>query len=231
MLKEAIILAGGLGTRLRDVVTDLPKSMAPVNDIPFLDYVLRFLSHYKIKKITLAVGYMSDRIVAHYGKTYNYSIEKEPLGTGGAIRLAIEKCHSKDVLVLNGDSFFDFNLNSFYNMHCTFHSDCSLAVRKVPDASRYGTIKSGTGSTIKAFREKDGLAKEGFISAGVYLLDREKFLSKTPKEKPFSVEKDFFEKKINELNIFGFTYDGYFIDIGIPADFEKAQHDFKEFKY
>ncbi len=231
MLKEAIILAGGFGTRLKEVVADVPKPMAPVNGKPFLDYLLKYLAHYKIEKITLSVGHLSEKIVSHYGDKYQYSVEKEPMGTGGGIRLAMEKCHSKDVLILNGDSFFDINLNAFYNMHGTFHSDCSLAVRKVANAARYGTIKSGNNCIIKAFREKDGVEGPGNISAGVYMLDREKFLSKTPAGQPFSIEKDFFEKKINELNIFGFTYEGYFIDIGIPTDFEKAQHDFKEFKY
>ena len=231
MLKEAIILAGGFGTRLREVVNDMPKVMAPVNGKPFLDYSIAYLKHYGVQKIILSVGYLSEKIIAHYGKDFSYSVEKDPLGTGGGIRLAMEQCHSKDVLVLNGDSFFDINLNSFYSQHGTFHSDCSLAVRKVDNAARYGTIKLGDHGVIKSFREKDGLEKPGLISAGVYLLEREKFLSKTPAGTPFSIEKDFFESKASELNIFGFEFKGYFIDIGIPTDFAKAQEDFKGFEY
>ncbi|HWY37446.1 MAG TPA: nucleotidyltransferase family protein [Bacteroidia bacterium] len=231
MLKEAIILAGGFGTRLKEVVADVPKPMAPVCNKPFLDYLLKYLAHYGIEKITLSVGHMAEKIISHYGDKYTYSVEKDPLGTGGGIRLAMEKCQSKNVLVLNGDSFFDINLNSFYNSHCTFHSDCSLALREVPNAARYGTIKPGSMNAIKAFREKTGIEREGIINAGVYLLNREIFLQKTPPEKNFSIEKDFFETRLNELNIFGFIHNGYFIDIGIPEDFTKAQHDFKEFKY
>src|ERR1035437_1915129 len=249
MLKEAIILAGGFGTRLRDVVADLPKSMAPVNDKPFLDYQLKFLKHYGIEKIVLSVGYLSEKIIAHYGTNFeglqiSYSIEKEPLGTGGGIRLAMEQCHSKNILILNGDSIFDFNLLSFYNTHCNFASNCSLALRKVENAARYGTVAlspfEGGGAQsrgmsnhvqIHSFHEKDGQEKPALISAGVYIIDRKFYLEKTISAKPFSIEKDFFETRLHELNILGFEQQGYFIDIGIPEDYKRAQHDFKAFKY
>lgn len=236
LLKEAIILAGGFGTRLRNVINDVPKSMAPINGKPFLNYQLKYLKHYGIKNIVLSVGHLAEKIIEHYGNNYeglqiSYALEKEPLGTGGGIRLAMEQCHGKDVLVLNGDSVFDINLNGFYNTHCTFHSDCSLALRKVENAGRYGTIKLGEYSVIKAFKEKDNIEKPGIISAGVYIIDRDFFLQKTIASKPFSIEKDFFETRINEINIFGFEQQGYFIDIGIPEDYQRAQHDFKTFKY
>ncbi len=236
MVNEAIILAGGFGTRLKSVVFDVPKPMALVNERPFLDYQLLFLKHYGIKKVILSVGHLHEKISDHYGTDFegleiDYSVEKDPLGTGGGIRLAIEKCTSKSVLVLNGDSFFDINLNSLNNQHGMFLSDCSLALRKVENASRYGTIKQGSNCTIISFTEKTGEEKPGYINAGIYILNKEVFLQKTPAGKNFSIEKDFFEKKIKELNIFGFPYQGYFIDIGIPEDYEKAQNDFKEFKY
>ena len=141
------------------------------------------------------------------------------------------KCNTKNVLVLNGDSFFDVNLNKYYHQHTSFHSDCSLALRKVDNAARYGTIKLGDMNVIKKFKEKDSIEKEGLINGGVYILNRELFLAKTMANNPFSIEKDFYETKINELNIFGFEYDGYFIDIGIPEDYTKAQDDFKRFTY
>ncbi len=249
MLKEAIILAGGFGTRLRDVVADVPKSMAPINDKPFLDYQLKYLKHYGIEKIVLSVGYLSEKIIAHYGTNFeglqiSYSIEKEPLGTGGGIRLAMQQCNSKDVLVLNGDSIFDFNLNSFYTSHCGFHSNCSLALHKVENAARYGTVTlspfEGGGSQsrgmsnqirIHSFNEKDGQEKPALISAGVYIINRNFFLKETIAATPFSIEKDFFETRLHETTIFGFEQQGYFIDIGIPEDYKRAQHDFKEFKY
>ena len=236
MLKEAIILAGGFGTRLRDVVADVPKPMAPVCEKPFLDYLFNYVKYYGVEKVVLSVGYLSEKIITKYGNTFeglqiSYSIEKEPMGTGGGIRLAIEKCIGKDVLVLNGDSFFDINLNSFYDSHCKSQSNCSLSLRKVENASRYGTVELGKGKEIAGFKEKDGQEKPGIINAGVYILNRDLYLQKTPPTKNFSIEKDFFEKKLSELKIFGFEQEGYFIDIGIPEDYKRAQHDFKEFNY
>lgn len=236
MLKEAIILAGGFGTRLQSVVSDVPKPMAPVNGEPFLNYVFSYLKYYGIQSVVLSTGYLANKISSYYQNDYSsigiqYTKEETPLGTGGGIRLAMEKCKSKDVLVLNGDSFFDVNLNVYYQQHGSFHSDCSLALRKVENAARYGTIKSGDMSVIKAFREKDGLEKPGLINGGVYILDRQIYLSKTPENTAFSIEKDFFETRIQELNIFGFEHQGYFIDIGIPEDYTKAQDDFKRFTY
>lgn len=236
MLTEAVILAGGFGTRLQQVVNDVPKPMAPVNAQPFLNYIFAYLKHFGIKRVVLSTGYLADKVVDYYKDEFNgiqiaYTREESPLGTGGGIRLALEKCHTKNVLVLNGDSFFDVNLNRYYNQHASFKSDCSLALRKVDDAARYGTIKLGDMGVIKAFREKDGEEKSGLINGGVYILNRELFLNKTKPGINFSIEKDFFETRINELNIFGFEHPGYFIDIGIPEDYTKAQNDFERFEY
>jgi D-glycero-alpha-D-manno-heptose 1-phosphate guanylyltransferase len=235
LLKEAIILAGGFGTRLQAVVSDVPKPMAPINNEPFLNYVFDYLLHYKIEHVVLSTGYLADKISDYYINEYrgikiSYTKEETPLGTGGGIRLAMEKCYTSDVLVLNGDSFFDVNLNQYFNQHISFHSCCSLALRKVDNAARYGTIKLGNGF-IKEFKEKDSIEKEGLINGGVYIINRELFLNKTEALKSFSIEKDFFETRINELNLMGFEYEGYFIDIGIPEDYNKAQIDFKNFNY
>lgn len=236
MLKEAIILAGGFGTRLQTVVSDVPKPMAPVYNEPFLNYVFNYLKHYNIEHVVLSTGYLSEKISQYYKKEYkgikiSYTKEVEPLGTGGGIRLSLEKCLTNEVLVLNGDSFFDINLNSYFNQHTSFKSDCSLALRKVDNASRYGTIKLNDSSIIKEFKEKENIEQPGLINGGVYILNRELFLRETVANKAFSIEKDFFEKRINEITIFGYEYQGYFIDIGIPEDYKKAQLDFKNFKY
>lgn len=236
MLKEAIILAGGFGTRLQSVVSDVPKPMAPINTIPFLNYIFDYLKFYNIERVVLSTGYLSEKISEYYKEEFNgikisYTKEETPLGTGGGIRLAMLKCNTKNILVLNGDSFFDVNLNKYYNQYTSFHSDCTLALRKVDNAARFGTIKLGDMNVIKKFKEKDSIEKEGLINGGVYILNRDLFLAKTIEKNPFSIEKDFYETKINELNIFGFEYDGYFIDIGIPEDYTKAQDDFKRFKY
>lgn len=236
MLKEAIILAGGFGTRLQSVVSDVPKPMAPVNNVPFLNYIFDYLAFYKIEHVVLSTGYLSEKISECYkdefkGIKISYTKEETPLGTGGGIRLALEKCTTKNILVLNGDSFFDVDLQAYFPRHAQFNSDCTLALRKVDNAARYGTIKLSDTSAIKEFKEKDGIEKEGLINGGVYILNRALFLSKTKPDIAFSIEKDFFENRINELHIFGFEYDGYFIDIGIPEDYKKAQDDFKRFKY
>ncbi len=236
MLKEAIILAGGFGTRLQTVVNDVPKPMAPINNIPFLNYVFDYLKHYQIQHVVLSTGYLAEKILDHYKDEFNgikisYAKEETPLGTGGGIRLAMTKCTTQDILVLNGDSFFDVDINMHYSNHVSKQADCTLALRKVDNAARYGTIQLGDLNVIDAFKEKDSVECEGLINGGVYILNRETYLSKTEAGSVFSIEKDFYEKRIKELHIFGFEYNGYFIDIGIPEDYKKAQDDFKGFKY
>ena len=184
MLKEAIILAGGFGTRLQSVVSDVPKPMAPINNVPFLNYMFDYLKFFKIEHVVLSTGYLSEKISEYYknefhGIKISYTKEETPLGTGGGIRLAMEKCTTKNVLVLNGDSFFDVNLQAYYPLHAQYNSDYTLALRKVPNAARYGTIKLSDTSAIKAFKEKDGVEQDGLINGGVYILNRDLFLSQT----------------------------------------------------
>ncbi|MCF8423380.1 MAG: nucleotidyltransferase family protein [Bacteroidia bacterium] len=236
MLKEAIILAGGFGTRLQAVVKDVPKPMAPINNEPFLNYIFPYLKHYNIEHVVLSTGYLSEKISEYYKNEYkgikiSYTKEVNPLGTGGGIRLALEKCFTDNVLVLNGDSFFDVDLNSYYKQHSILKSNCSLALRSINNAARYGTIKLDDTFVIKAFKEKDNVELPGLINGGVYILNRELFLNETEENITFSIEKDFFEKRIDQLKILGFEYQGYFIDIGIPEDYKKAQIDFLNFKY
>lgn len=236
MLKEAIILAGGFGTRLQAVVNDVPKPMAPINNEPFLNYIFAYLKHYNIEHVVLSTGYLSEKISEYYKNEYkgikiSYTKEVNPLGTGGGIRLALEKCFTDNVLVLNGDSFFDVDLNSYYKQHSILKSNCSLALRSINNAARYGTIKLDDTFVVKAFKEKDNVELPGLINGGVYILNRELFLNETEANIAFSIEKDFFEKRINQLKILGFEYQSYFIDIGIPEDYKKAQIDFLNFKY
>ncbi|MGZ3920303.1 MAG: nucleotidyltransferase family protein [Bacteroidia bacterium] len=236
MIQTAIILAGGFGTRLQQVISDVPKPMATVNGKPFLSYQLSYLKHYGIKNVIISTGYLAEKISSFYGNEFHgmqiiYSNEKDPLGTGGGIRLAFEKCVDALALVLNGDSFFDINVEQFYNLHIEQNSNVSLALRQVIDSSRYGTIERGEGNQIISFREKHGISKPGLINGGVYIIDKKKYLEKTAGLINFSIEKDFFEKQLNDLSIKGFEFNGYFIDIGIPEDYTKAQNDFKEFKY
>ncbi|MBA3663494.1 MAG: NTP transferase domain-containing protein [Bacteroidetes bacterium] len=236
MINTAIILAGGFGTRLQSVVSDLPKPMAPVNDQPFLNYQLAYLKHFGITHVIISTGYLADKIHSYYGKEFqgmqiSYSHEEKPLGTGGGIRLAFEKCTDEIALVLNGDSFFDVSIEQLYALHCEQHAEFSLALRQVEDASRYGTIERGEANRIISFHEKHGLSKPGLINGGVYILDKKLYFEKTAGLVAFSIEKDFFEKQLHNLSIKGFEFKGYFIDIGMPEDYTKAQNDFKEFKY
>ncbi|MBI3510961.1 MAG: nucleotidyltransferase family protein [Bacteroidetes bacterium] len=236
MIKEAIILAGGLGTRLRSAVNDLPKSMADVNGKPFLHYLFLHLQKHGISKAVLSVGYMAEKIESHFGKNYlgieiNYAYENEPIGTGGGIRLAMEKCSGAHVLAMNGDSFLNLDLKIFSETHLSGTADATLALRKVNDASRYGTVQLD-GTRIIAFREKDPLAHgNALINAGVYALRMKTFLRNTESEKSFSIELDFFGKLAEKLWLQSFPCDGYFIDIGIPEDYERAKSEFGNLRF
>ena len=231
MIREAVILAGGFGTRLQSVVQDLPKPMAPVNGRPFLSYLIQYLSGYGISRVILSTGYLHDKIEGYFGHNYHgieiqYSIESQPMGTGGGIRLALEKCTSEEVLVMNGDSFFEINLRSFYRQFHLSAGAIALSVRHVEVASRYGTLLTNADFRIIAFREKDGNHTPGDINAGVYIMNKQVFLSETPPAVPFSLEQDFFETNVDKLDFYGFPFEGYFIDIGIPEDYEKVKIDF-----
>lgn len=236
MIHTAIILAGGFGTRLQSVIQNVPKPMAEVNGRPFLDYQLKYLSHHGIQNVVLSTGHLAHVIHDRYRETFaglklSYAEEKAPLGTGGGIRQGLEQCNSNDVLVLNGDSFFDIDLKDFVSRHGESYADFSIALRAIRSAGRYGSITLNTKNRIVQFAEKSEASSAGLINGGIYLFNREKFLAGTVPGKTFSVEKDFFEKQLDTFNIMGFEYSGYFIDIGIPEDYHKAQHDFKEFKY
>ncbi len=236
MLNTAIILAGGMGTRLKTIISDLPKPMAPIMNVPFLTYQLNYLKHFGIKKVIFSVGYLSEKIIAHYNQSFEnisikYSIEKNPLGTGGGIRMAMSNLKEDLVLILNGDSFFDLDLEQFYNLHLEQKSDFSLALRYVNNSERYGNIEFNSSNQITSFIEKNQLNQSGYINAGVYILSKKLYLQNTKPDINFSIEKEFFEKQLNQLIIKGFEFKDYFIDIGIPEDYLKAQDDFKEFKY
>jgi len=236
MLTTAIILAGGYGTRLKTVVSDVPKPMAPVNGEPFLNYQLHYLAASGIKNIILSVGHLAEKIEQYYGPSFqnmriSYVKEEAPLGTGGGIRLAMQQCADDNALTLNGDSFFDVDLYKFYELHNQHASNMSLALRSVEDAARYGALKINSDCRIVSFTEKNNSAQPGLINGGVYILNKTTYLKHTPAEQPFSIEKDFFETQLAQLHITGFEFNGYFIDIGIPEDYTKAQHDLKGFKY
>ncbi len=230
MIKESIILAGGLGTRLRDTVPDLPKCMAPVNGQPFLTYVIRHLLSQGIEKFIFSLGYKHEIIEKFLNTqfpTINYQccIEKEPLGTGGAIRFASEKAIEKNMLVLNGDTLYKVDTASMYKSHTDHSALCSIALKPMNDFDRYGVVEIDSNNVVKKFKEKQ-FYQSGLINGGVYLLNAASFLQMNFPQK-FSFEKDFLEKEYSNNNIYGFVQDSYFIDIGIPEDYQRAQDELK----
>lgn len=228
----AIILAGGLGTRLRSVVADLPKCMAPVAGKPFLHYVIQHLLNQGINKFIFSLGYMSESIEQFLKENYpslNYQIviEAAPLGTGGAIQLAAKKASEKNVLVLNGDTLFSIDISEIYKKHTDTNSACTLCLKPMKNFDRYGVVELGNHGIVNSFKEKQ-FYSEGLINGGVYLIDVNYLLQQNLPEK-FSFEKDFLEKKVDEHKFYAIVQDKYFIDIGIPEDFERAQHEFSSF--
>ncbi|MGL4949017.1 MAG: nucleotidyltransferase family protein [Anaeroplasmataceae bacterium] len=223
----ALILAGGYGTRLQSVVNDRPKPMAIVNGKPFLEYILENLNQQGFCNVVLAVGYKYEVIVNYFGYRYKnieiqYSIENTPLGTGGCIVKALPLIKEEYFYVLNGDTFFNINYNLF-----TSNNLLSLACKKMSDMSRYGSLLINEGRIIKFNEKKEG--SSGYINAGVYFL-RKKIFELYDLPTTFSIEKEVFEKYTNQIYIDSFISDSYFIDIGIPDDYEKVQEDFKDEK-
>ncbi len=223
---EAIVLAGGLGTRLKKLVSDVPKPMAPVGGKPFLSYILRWLNQNGITHVIFSVGYKWETIQKVYGEEYlsmrlSYSVEKSPLGTGGAIALAMKKVKENEVFIINGDTFFNINLKEFRDLHIKKNREVSLALKPMENFDRYGKVELDNGNRIIKFLEKQPTPK-GLINAGIYLVDKNSNRFFPPTEK-FSFEKDFLETKLDKLNMGGYVADKYFIDIGIPDDYTRAQ--------
>lgn len=224
MIKEVIILAGGLGTRLRDTVPDLPKCMAPVAGRPFLFYVINYLRSQGFKKFIFSTGYMHEVIekyLADQFSTLDYEcvIEEEPLGTGGAIYLACQKATIKNVLVTNGDTLFKINTEQLVSLHLYKDAETTLALKSMENFDRYGVVEMDENNLVKQFKEKQ-FYTSGLINGGTYVLNVERFLAEKFPEK-FSFEKDYLER--NTTDIYGSVENGYFIDIGIPEYYSRAQ--------
>lgn len=226
---EAVILAGGLGTRLRSVVSEVPKCMAPVAGKPFLWHLLRYLSGSGVTRVILSVGYLreviSDWISAHGGEfpmEYEFAVEEQPLGTGGGIRLALSKCRTQEVLVFNGDTFFDVDIPQFVADHKACGAALSLALKPLENFDRYGAVQM-EGTIVTAFSEKRHCDR-GLVNGGVYCISRGALdLSSLPEK--FSFETAVLEPLASERRLCGFPQRGYFIDIGIPEDYARAQRE------
>lgn len=221
---EAIILAGGRGTRLRKVINNMPKVMAPINGKPFLTYLLDNLSGKGFQRLILSLGYMANHVSDYFGNKYRnmeltYTIEDNPLGTGGAIRAALAKCKNDYVYIFNGDTFIDLEIPKIEELmsHCT---DPVIVVRKVVDTKRYGRLIVQNNRIIK-FSEKN-MSGNGYINAGCYVFPKN-ILDSYPVGKQFSIELEYFTKAVEHQRFVAFFTRGKFIDIGIPADYKKAE--------
>ena len=231
MVKEAIILAGGFGTRLKSALPDLPKSMAPVNGRPFLFYLINYWRSQGIEKFVFSLGFKHEIIEAYLNANFptlefDCVNEKEPLGTGGAILASCYKVSEQTVLIANGDTLFKVELQKAIIDHRKHQSDCTLLLKPMEDFDRYGVVELNEDDSIKSFKEKQ-FYKAGLINGGVYVLNTEQLLAEDMPSQ-FSFEKDYLEKYFDTRRIYGYVQDEYFIDIGIPEDYLRVQHELRQ---
>ena len=226
MIKEAIILAGGLGTRLRAAVPELPKCMAPVLAKPFIGYVVDYLYSQGVLRFVFALGYKASMLEQYLNTQYSnldivFSEEKDPLGTGGAVRLACGLVKATTVFVVNGDTFFKADLPRLVAFHGEQNADCTLALKPMRSNSRYSPVELADNGRITAFNANTA-ATYSLVNGGVYVLQTVQFVQEPLPEK-FSFEKDYLEKYCTQSKLSGLMQDEYFIDIGVPEDYERAQ--------
>ena len=228
----ALILSGGLGTRLRPVLSDKPKVIATVNDEFFLSYIFEQLINVNIHHVVLCVGYLSEQIELIYKNQYkqlkiSYSKESRPLGTGGAVFNALPLIESKFVLVMNGDSYCNINIKDFYLWHVQKKACASIVLTRLTDAGRYGQIILNKDESIQAFNEKmQSKISSVLINAGIYLLDID-MIKNLSYAYPCSLEYDVFPKLIGN-RFYGYQTQGSFIDIGTPESYAQANNFFQE---
>jgi len=225
--KPAVLLVGGFGTRLRSVVPNVPKPLATVGEKSFLELPIYQLRSQHIRRLVFCTGYLAAQTEEHFGDGHKwdvsiqYSRESQPLGTAGAVKLAQSYLRGADeFLVMNGDSFMEVNFDHLLKFHRDRAAIVSMAVRRVENAGRYGTVRLESDCRVTGFLEKTGNETPGVVNAGVYVFNH-KVLQNIP-EGPCSLEKDVFPKLL-EHGVFGLEQQGVFIDIGTPEDYARAQ--------
>lgn len=228
-----LILAGGLGTRLRSVVSDRPKVLAPVAGRPFLSYWLESLALQGFRDTVLCTGHLSEQVEACFGQSWgtlslSYSAEKTPLGTGGALRLALPLIRTQDVLILNGDSFCEVDLAQFWKEQSQRRASAGMVLHYASDSRRYGRVTLSPEGRLDNFLEKSDICRAGWINAGVYLLPRA-WIESIPPDAPVSLERDLLPKWLMN-GIHGFPSAGRFIDIGLPETLAQAEEFFASSK-
>jgi len=226
MIKEAIILAGGMGTRLKSVVQEIPKPMAPIGDRPFLEILLNNLHDQGIEHVVLSVGYKHEIISKYFGESFrniklDYAIEKEPLGTGGAVSLALNHLFNDAFIMMNGDTLFDVDLKDFSIFHKQHSANLSIALKPITNQDRYGLVEIDSAYKIIDFTEKQ-FTSNGYINGGIYATSR-KFINSLNLPDKYSWEREVLEKETKSSLMYGYCSDSYFIDHGIPNDYSKAQ--------
>jgi len=224
----AIILAGGLGTRLRKILNDQPKPMAPVAGRPFLEYLILQLRQRGLTDIVLCIGYLGEQVKRYFrdgskwGVSISYSEEKKPLGTAGAVKLAEKLVQEENFLVMNGDSFLDIDLNKLIDYHLGERALATIALAEVGDPTRYGAVEINEKGEIKSFVEKGECSESKLVNGGVYVFNKEIF-NYIPEGKT-SLEKEVFPKLVGK-RFYGMPVKGFFIDIGVPEDYKRLQND------
>jgi D-glycero-alpha-D-manno-heptose 1-phosphate guanylyltransferase len=226
---EAIVLAGGRGTRLRSLVSDVPKPMADINGTPFLTHILERLARAGVARAVLSVGYKHEAITNHFGESYRgmrlvYAVEREPLGTGGALALSLAQVRGEAAFVLNGDTYFEVPLRELAAHHTDGGCDLTMALKRLHDVERYGTVVVDGGRVVR-FEAKARRA-EGFINGGVYVMRRDLLRDAAPGAR-FSFEADFLPAHLGEFRVCPYPCEGYFIDIGVPEDYLRALRELK----
>lgn len=221
---DVVILCGGLGSRLKPVVSDRPKVLAKIGDITFLDILLNSLAKYELKNIILCVGYLKEQIKAHFNSNKNYNIkfseEDESLGTGGALKKVKPLIKSNPFIVMNGDSICNINFHDFYDFHVNKKASLSMALVRTKAAQDFGSVILDDSQRITSFKEKVASRDECLINAGIYLMQKDIF-SYMPDKNSFSLEYDLFPKVIED-RCFGFIVNSELIDIGTPERYENA---------
>lgn len=225
----AVVLAGGLGTRLRPVVENQPKVLADVGGHPFLKYLLDQLAEWRIQEVVLCTGHLGEQIESQFGHDYHglrliYSRERAPLGTAGALRLALPLIRSDSALVLNGDSYCVADLDAFWRWHCLTKSAATLLLVDNPDTQRFGSVQMAADGHIIRFDEKKQGTEPGLINVGVYLLEKH-LVKLIPESGSVSLEREIFPTWVG-MDFYGYQAAGPFLDIGTPASYTAAEEFF-----
>ena len=226
-MKQAVLLAGGQGTRLASVSGGLPKPLVDVGGRPFIEYILDELLSAGCERVVVTASFKWELLRAHLGTAYkgcrlDWSIEQQPLGTGGAIRRAFDSFDLASAFVLNADTLFRVDLTDMAARHDACAAAVTIALREAADVARYGEVIVDETGRITRFSEK-GRSGRGLINGGIYLIDG-RIWSRVPERGPFSFERDCLQRCVEVEKFYGYQAAGYFIDIGVPHDLQRARH-------